>query len=107
MSAHQYERIMNAELNADGITYRQCQVLCWLAHEGELSQVELADRMKVEPPTVVRVLDCMERDGLVARETSPSDRRRKIVRPLARAVPLWNRIVACGERVKRRAISGL
>ena len=67
MASHAYERAMNEELTAHGITFRQCQVLAWLALEGEQSQTELATRMNIEPPTLVRVLDRMERDGLVSR----------------------------------------
>ncbi len=107
VTAHRFERAMNAELAVDGITYRQCQVLAWLALEGELSQVELARCAKVEPPTMVRVLDCMERDGLIRRIPAVKDRRRKLIRATRKALPVWKRIVACGERVRRRAEQGL
>ncbi|MGH7201801.1 MAG: MarR family winged helix-turn-helix transcriptional regulator [Planctomycetaceae bacterium] len=107
MTAHQYERAMNLELTPEGITHRQCQVLAWLALEGDLSQVELADRMNIEPSTLVRVLDRMERDGLIVRGNDPHDRRKKMIRPAGNAPPVWNRIVACAERVRSRAIDGL
>ena len=51
MTSRAYERAMQQELEPTGITHRQCQVLCWLALDGPLSQVELADRMSIEPPT--------------------------------------------------------
>lgn len=107
MAAHSFERTVNSELLSEGITYRQCQVLGWLAIEGDMSQVELADRMNIEPPTVVRVLDCMERDGLIARESCPTDRRKKVVRPLPRAIPVWEKIKACGDRVEANALRGM
>ena len=106
-SAHRFERAMNAELSAEGMTYRQCQVLAWLSLDGELAQVDLAERMNVEPPTLVRVLDCMERDGLIERVGCPGDRRRKVIRPTAKAVPLWRKIVACANRVRDRSVRGL
>lgn len=105
-TAHAYERAMNEELSAQGITFRQCQVLAWLALEGELSQCELAERMSIEPPTLVRVLDRMERDGLVSRTSCAEDRRRKVIKPLAKARPIWKRIVASAEVVRSRALSG-
>ena len=107
MTAHCYERAMNVELAPEGITHRQCQVLGWLALEGDLSQTELADRMNIEPPTLVGILDRMERDGLLSRTTSAEDRRRKIVRPLPKAEAVWQKIVACAERVQERATRGL
>lgn len=107
MSARQYERAMNQELTPEGITHRQCQVLAWLALEGTLSQVELADRMNIEPPTLVRVLDRMQRDGLLARQCCPEDRRRNLIAPTEQAQPVWERIVKCAERVRNRATRGM
>ena len=106
-AAHQFERSMNHELTPEGITFRQCQVLACLALEGNLSQVELAERMNIEPPTLVRVLDRMERDGLLLRESCPGDRRRKMIRPLEKAKPVWKRIIACAEGVRAKATQGM
>jgi MarR family transcriptional regulator for hemolysin len=107
MSAHAYERAMNGELAPEGITNRQCQVLGWLALEGALSQIELAERMTIEPPTLVGILDRMERDGLLTRAPCATDRRRKIVTPLPKAEAVWQKIIACGEGVHRRATEGM
>jgi MarR family transcriptional regulator for hemolysin len=107
MTSRAYERAMQQELEPTGITHRQCQVLCWLALDGPLSQVELADRMSIEPPTLVRVLDRMERDGLLIREPCESDRRVKIVRVLPKAKPVWKKIVQCAQRVRGQAARNL
>lgn len=107
MTAHSYQRAVNQELAPEGITYRQCQVLAWLAFEGELSQADLAERMNIEPPTLVGVLDRMERDGLLSRVSSEQDRRRKIVRAEPKADPVWKKVVACANRVRSRASQGL
>jgi MarR family transcriptional regulator for hemolysin len=95
------------ELAPHGITYRQSLVLGWLALEGELSQSELASKMMIEPPTLVGILDRMERDGWIARHDCPSDRRKKIVRAVPAAEPVWDKIVQCALRVRRRATDGL
>ena len=102
-----YERALNAELAPRGITFRQVQVLGWLAHEGELSQTELADRMHVEPPTLVGILDRMERDGWISRQDCPTDRRKKIIRVEQQAEPVWAEIVSCARQVRARAVAGL
>ncbi len=106
-SAHEFERVMNVELEPTGITYRQCQVLGWLALEGELSQTELADKMQIEPPTLVGILDRMEREGWIKREGDPDDRRRKMIHVCAKAKPVWDKITACANRVRSRAVRGL
>ncbi len=107
VTGHAYERAMNEQLTRQGITYRQCQVLAWLALDGELSQIELASRMDIEPATLVRVLDRMQRDGFVSRTGSTEDRRRNVIRPLAKAKPLWKKITATAERVREQVTAGL
>lgn len=44
-----------------------------------LGQAELAERLGIEGPTLVRLLDRLEKDGLVQRIASIDDRRRKVV----------------------------
>jgi MarR family transcriptional regulator, transcriptional regulator for hemolysin len=107
MASRAFERAMNEELAPSGITYRQCQVLAWLAIAGNLSQTDLADRLRIEPPTLVGILDRMEREGWVRRESDPHDRRRKLVVPTPKAVPVWSKIVACSDRVRARGNRGV
>lgn len=107
MASHALQRALNEELAPHGLTYRQSHVLGWLALEGELSQTELARRMMIEPPTLVRILDRMERDGWIQRADCPTDRRKKLIRPRPQAIPVWKRIVACAKRVRARAGRGL
>jgi MarR family transcriptional regulator for hemolysin len=98
-----YERAIKTELAPRGITFRQGQVLALLAMEGDLSQAELAEKMHIEPPTLVGVLDRMERDGWITRHDCPGDRRKKLVRPASQAEPVWSEIVSCALRVRARA----
>jgi MarR family transcriptional regulator for hemolysin len=107
MAGHVFQQSVNEELKAHGITFRQCQVLGWLALEGDLSPCELAERMHVEPPTLVGILDRMERDGWIRRDNCPDDRRKKIIRPLPEAEPVWAKIIAASRRVRSRATRGL
>jgi MarR family transcriptional regulator for hemolysin len=102
-----YHRAVCDELAPHGITYRQSMVLGWLALEGELSQAELAAKMMVEPPTLVGILDRMERDGLISRHNCPFDRRKKLIRANQAAEPVWERIVECAARVREQATAGL
>jgi len=107
MTAHAFERALNEELAPHGITYRQWQVLGWLALEGGLSQAQLADRLRVEAPTLVGILDRMERDGWISRRTAHDDRRKKLVRPTPRVQPVWAKVVAAARRVRARAARGI
>jgi MarR family transcriptional regulator for hemolysin len=102
-----FHRAVSEELLPHGVTYRQSMVLGWLALEGELSQTELAHKMLVEPPTLVGILDRMERDGWISRHDCPSDRRKNIIRANPAAEPVWEQIVECAMRVRERATHGL
>ena len=48
---------------------------------------ELAERLAIEAPTLVRLLDRLEADGLVTRCADPDDRRRKVIRLGPNAAP--------------------
>jgi MarR family transcriptional regulator for hemolysin len=102
-----FHRALTEEVAPHGITYRQSQVLAWLVIEGELSQAELASKMMVEPPTLVGILDRMERDGWITRNSCATDRRKKLIRPTEAAEPVWEKIAECGKRVRARATSQL
>ena len=44
-----------------------------------LTQTQLAERLGVQGPTLVRLLDALEHQGLVGREPAPDDRRAKFI----------------------------
>lgn len=102
-----YHRALQNELTPHGITFRQSQVIGWLMLELEKSQSDLAARMMIEPPTLVGILDRMERDGLIIRRSSAVDRRCKLVELTATAAPIWERIIDCLARIREQAMSGL
>ena len=106
-ASHALQRAFNEELAPQGVTFRQAQVLGCLAFEGRLSQTDLAERMRIEPPTLVGILDRMERDGWIRRGGDASDRRRKLVEVLPAAKPAWAKIVAVAKRVRSRATRGM
>src|SRR5690348_6668127 len=95
---HGLTMAMNEELAALGITYRQWEVLAWISLTGELSQCELADKMSIEAPTLVGVLDRMERSGWIQRVQDEQDRRKKQIRPTEQAGALWTQMVECAHR---------
>jgi MarR family transcriptional regulator for hemolysin len=53
-----------------------------------LSQSELAERLGIEGPTLVKLIDKLQVEGLVERHPSLMDRRRKIVKLTERAGPI-------------------
>ncbi len=106
-AADAYRKAFTEEVAPYGFTYRQCQVLGYLAYDGPMPQNALAERMRVEPPTLVGILDRMERDGWIRREPCPHDRRKKLIHPTELAQPVWKQVLECGRRVRARASAGL
>jgi MarR family transcriptional regulator for hemolysin len=107
LATQAYHRAINDELAPHGITYRQTQVLGWLALDGEMTQADLAAKMFIEPPTLVGVLDRMERAGWIVRRCCDSDRRKKYIQITPAADPTWDKIVQCARRVRARATAGM
>lgn len=102
-----HQRALNEELAPHGITFRQAQVLGCLVISPELTQTELANRLCIEPPTLVGILDRMERDGWIERHSCPDDRRKKLIRATEAAEPVWAKIAVCGLAVRARATAGM
>ncbi len=106
-TSHLFETALNNELAGTGITLRQVQVLASLALHGNLSQTDLANILRIEPSTLVRILDRMERDEWIERCNDPDDRRKKLVRPTNKVTEKWDTIIERGEAMEQRAVSGL
>jgi DNA-binding MarR family transcriptional regulator len=63
------------ELRPSGIGIGQWAVLLFLWARDGMSQAELSRVVAIEPPTMVRTIDRMARDGLVTRVPDPDDGR--------------------------------
>lgn len=62
-----------------GVTQSRARLLLLLARCDGANQAFLAEALDVERPTLARLLDGLEENGLVRREVSPEDRRQRNV----------------------------
>ena len=76
------------------LTPAQYHLLLALSHEPGLGVGEMAAAAGCTSPTATRMLDGLERDGVVAREPSTEDRRRTIVS----LTPKGRRLLAAQRR---------
>ncbi len=106
-TSHMLRRALDSELARENITFRQWEVLAWIAMEGELSQVQLAEKLGIEAPTLAGILSRMERDGWLQRSSCSKDRRRKLINATEKAEAVWERALACCRQVRARAVSGI
>jgi DNA-binding MarR family transcriptional regulator len=68
-----------AELRPTGVGIGQWAILLILWARDGLSQAELSRLVAIEPPTMVRTIDRMVRDGLVTRGPDPRDARVSLI----------------------------
>lgn len=90
-----------------GLTAAQARAIVMLHFHGPVTQQALASLTEVEPSTLVRTLDVMEREGLARRERSPSDRRAYLVHLTARGERRVPRLFALWDEVEADLVADL
>jgi len=99
-------RFYDRRASALGVTSAQWRVLAWLGREPGLKQVELAERLDIEPITACRIVDRLEEAGMVERQRDPGDRRAWRLVLTAKAEPIVERLRALAEEMAGEAFGG-
>jgi DNA-binding MarR family transcriptional regulator len=104
-------RMMRRQFNrhavAVGATSAQWRAMFWLSREPGMKQVELAERLDVEPITAGRIIDRLEEAGLVERRRDPVDRRVWRLYLTDSADPLIERLKVLAEDLLAGALAGI
>lgn len=100
-------RRLRVEDEALGISAPRLSVLSVLVFVGPMRIGELAHAEQVEPPTMTRLVDGLERDGYVARAPDPEDARAVQVRATARGTRALKRGRAMRVDALASALKGL
>jgi len=99
---------MDQRMRPLGLSKATWRTLYWLQHHGDgVTQRTLAERMGIESPSLVRLLDNLERSGLVERRTAPTDRRANALHLTAKARPLLKAINRAAEEVRAELLVGV
>lgn len=69
--------LFDARVKERGLTLPRARALMILGRGSQLNQRELADELDIETPTLVRLLDGMEKQGFIERQSVEGDRRAK------------------------------
>ncbi len=85
----------------------QWAVLMFLWARDGMSQADLSRVVAIEPPTMVRTIDRMARDGLVTRIADPSDGRVSRIHLTDRGRSLRNELVPKAVRVNAATLGRL
>ncbi len=98
---------VDAELQRLGVHVGQEMILFRLFGSEAIAQSELAAHLCIEPPTVTKMLQRMERSGLVVRHPAAHDGRMMLVSLTAQGHALEPAIRAVWQRLDAVTIAGL
>jgi len=97
-----FQKAFDLELrNKIGISITQSKVIFALYLHSGLTQRELADKIGIEGPSLVPIIDKMEEDGYVERKLDSKDRRIKRIYTTPKTDLLWDSIMACGTQIRK------
>jgi MarR family transcriptional regulator for hemolysin len=106
--ARRWRNLMNAELRALGQRQARWGTLYWIAVFGDsVNQTELAERIGVAHRTLERILDGLEKDGLIQRRASDRDQRANVLRLTEAAAPVMRKIAGVQDIVRARLLAGI
>jgi len=91
-----------------GLTMSKWLPLRWLAVSGgSLPQRRLVELTGVEGPSLVRVLDDLERQGFIERRDCEADRRAKIIYLTKKVDPIMRQALPQADGVQKQALAGI
>ncbi|WP_417687752.1 MarR family winged helix-turn-helix transcriptional regulator [Roseibium sp.] len=90
-----------------GLTVAEARTLAFIGRFPGLRQTALAERMSVEPMTLVGYLDSLETAGLIERSIDPADRRAKLVNLTSSAAPVMAKIDDVTTEVRAETFRGM
>jgi MarR family transcriptional regulator for hemolysin len=87
-----WRNLVDERLKTADQTQPRWRVLSWASLLPGIKQTELAERMNISGPTLVRILDSLEAQGLIERRESAGDRRVKEIHLTDRGYPVVEQI---------------
>lgn len=104
--ARRLRQAVDTELRAYGLTEATWRPLLYVARLGAgVRQKELAVALGIEGPSLVRLLDGLERRGLIERREDDTDRRARGIHLTAAGRALERRVAKASAAVQRRVLA--
>jgi MarR family transcriptional regulator for hemolysin len=106
--ARAWRNHLNQRLKPLGLSQAKWLVLLRLMRQREgIVQGELASQLGIEGPTLVRLIDRLEADGLVVRSISEEDRRRKLIFLTEQAGPAMKKVEKAVRALRHEVLSDI
>ena len=78
-----------------------------IAQEDGLSQLEIANRINLAPPTVSITLQKMEKDGFIVREPDPKDLRQVKVHATEAGLAMDDTVMHASKAIEKNILKGI
>ncbi|MBM3649896.1 MAG: MarR family transcriptional regulator [Alphaproteobacteria bacterium] len=106
--ARRLRQAVDAELRVYGLTEATWRPLAYVGRLGNgVRQKELATALSIEGPTLVRLLDNLERRGLIERREDETDRRARGIHLTRAGRDLAVRVAKVGSEIQTRVLAGV
>lgn len=106
--ARRLRQAVDAELRAFGLTEATWRPLAYVGRLGDgVRQKELATALSIEGPSLVRLLDNLERRGLVERREDETDRRARGIYLTRAGRDLAVRVAKVGTEIQLRLLANV
>src|SRR5215468_11292352 len=104
--ARRLRQAVDAELQIFGLTEATWRPLAYVGKlGGGVRQKELATALSIEGPTLVRLLDNLERRGLIERREDETDRRARGIHLTKAGRDLAVRVAKVGTEIQARVLT--
>lgn len=90
-----------------GLTMKGFAALATLISDGPTSQQRLSARIRMDPATMVDVIDSLEESGHIVRRRNPADRREYALQPTPKGRALFARAEKAIDEAERQTASRL
>jgi DNA-binding MarR family transcriptional regulator len=100
-------RAFAARVHGSSLTLAQARALVYLSRHQGIRQVELAGLLELQPMTLARLIDQLERGGLVERRADPADRRAYRLHLMPAAAPRLAAIRRVVRRIQAQSLRNL
>ena len=105
-SAKAWEKAADIELRERfGLTGIKWKILVVLSIKEGITQKHMADMAFVEAPTLVPVIDMMEKDGYLTRQSDPKDRRNNLIFMTKKSRDIVDPIIDCILEIRNMGLN--
>lgn len=103
-----WRKLLDERLKDLGVTQARWTTMVYLQKGGEgLTQRELARLMAIENPTLVRLLDSLEQQGLIERRPCPNDRRARRLHLTPDGTKFMNVLTERAAKLREEMLEGI